>query len=164
MVSVKEKKFYFSITFLNVIKINSGYLDLKNANAKLSLANGKFKILTMKDFFISNDSVNFVKHFTLLKVSSAILLGVDIEEYKVYIVVLINTFNPIIYSILSQKYSYVKFRNDVILLGENSSTGGITELVVATNAISILAILIKKFANKIVGGNNAKRKNQQQNS
>ena len=141
MLSLKEKKLYYSVTLYNLFKINCGYLDFSSASVKLNYSNGKIKFLTLNDMMPDNESVNFIRHFSLLRISSAVLLGEDAEEGKIYFTLLINALNPILYKLLLNIYPYIKFKNDIILLGENSSSGIATELVVITNIISVLQMI-----------------------
>ena len=161
MVCIKEKKLYYSITLYKLINLNSGYFDFSSSKFKLHYKNGKTKQLKTKDLFPNNESVNFLRHFSLLKLSSALLLGVDAEDVKTQISALISVLNPMIYSVLHQINPYVNFRNDIILLGKNSLSGSALEIIVATNLISIISILFKKVANQIIGGYDGKRKSKQ---
>ena len=151
--SIKEKKVFYSIKTLGFFKLNCGYIDINSCDVKLNYSKNKIKFLTIKDLIPNDESVNFIKHFKCIKLSSAFLLGEDVDEYKYYVSAVINSFNPAIYAVLNNFNPYLKFRNDVFLLGENSS-GIIAEIIVATNIISIVSIFIKKFANIIIGGNN----------
>ena len=161
MFSIKEKKLYYSITLYNLFKINCGYVDFSSTSIKLIYSNGKIKFLTLNDLMPSSDSVNFIRHFSLLRLSSAILFGEDAEDSKFYLTALINTLNPVIYVVLSKYHPYIKFKNDTFLLGEKSSSGAVLELIVLTNLISVLSIFVKKCAKKIIGESNAQRKSKQ---
>lgn len=161
LLSLKDKKLYYSITLYKLLKINCGYVDFSSASIKLNYSNNKIKFLTINDLIPSSDSVNFIRHFSFLKLSSAVLLGEDAEEYKIYLTALINSLNPVIYMVISKFHPYIKFKNDIFLLGDNSTSGSALELVVLTNLISVLSILIKKCIKKIIGDSNAQRKSKQ---
>ncbi len=154
MLSIAERKLYYSISAFKFLKLNCGYLDFKSSTIKLNYSNSKIKILTFNDLFFNSESVDFVKHFNLLKLSSAVLLGEDLEDYKFYLCTIINCLNPIAYNVLKQLNSYVKYRNDTILLSKNSSSGIVAEVDFSTNGVSIISILIKKLIVKFTGGNN----------
>lgn len=148
MLSISEKKLYYSVSALKILKINCGYLDLKDGSIKLIYNNNKLKYLTFNDLLPNSDSVNTFKHFNLLKSSSAVLLGEDADDYKYYICALINSLNPVAYKLLSEIQPYLKFKNDVILLDSDSSSGALGEFTVSTNALSIISIAVKKILSK----------------
>lgn len=154
MLSIKDKKLYYSITMSNLFKINCGYVDFNGGSVKLIYKKDKIKFLTAYDLIPNGDSVNFIRHFNCLKLSSAILLGEDIDDYKYYVCSIISCINPIIFSVLNEINPYVKYKNDSIILGENSNSGFVAEIILSTNLISIISIIIKKLSKKIFGGNN----------
>ena len=48
------------------------------------------------------------------------------------------------------KSSNLRFKNDIYILGENTTTGGIVEVVAVSNIFSILEMLVKKFIGEII--------------
>ena len=154
MLSIAERKLYYSITLFKIFKLNSGYVDFNGGNVKINYANKKIKILTIKKLMPNSNSINLLKHFTFLKLSSAMLIGEDIEEYKFYLCAIINSLNPIAYNIFKQQNSYFKYKNDVIFLAKNSTSGVVAEIDFVSNVISLITIMIKKVTVKLLGGNN----------
>ena len=149
MLSISDKKIYYSITTLSFIKINCGYVDFNNSSIKIMYANDKIKFLSLNDVMPNSQNINVFKHVSCLKISSAILLGEDAEEYKYYLCALINCLNPVIFAVLSQVEPYLKYKNDVIMLGEESSSGALAEIDYSTNFISIIIIAVSKIINNI---------------
>ncbi len=160
MLSISEKKLYYSITAINLMKINCGYIDFKSASIKVVYSNSNLKFITLNDLTSGNGNINVFKHFNCLKVSSIILLGQDAEEYKYYLCALINCLNPIIYTVLKEIQPYLQYKNDVLLLGNESSSGALAEIDYSANIITIAFFAILKAANLFIGKIRQYRRNK----
>lgn len=150
MLNVADKKIYYSIVACNLIKINCGLVDFSNTSIKILYANKTIKFITLNDLIPNNDKVNLLKHFSIVKFSSAILLGDDLNEYKYYLCALINCLNSTIYSILQYCKPFLKYKNDLILLGEESSSGLLAEIDSSTNLLSLILVSLKKLFQNII--------------
>lgn len=145
MLSIAEKKLYYSIAMGKLVKLNSGYVDFNNASIKLFYKNSKVKFLTANDLFLNESTTNFLKHFNIVKLSSAILLGEDAGDLQYFLCPLINSLNKVTFSVLSQAKPYTRFKNDVFILGSESSSGALAKIEFVTNVLSIIALGIKKL-------------------
>lgn len=149
ILNLKEFKIYYALTLYGVINLNCGYIGF--ANNRLILRYGKNKTLPLKykDLLLDDSKVDLINHFDLLKSSSAILLGGENEELKLWTAFILRAINPVIYRLLCVESPNIKFKNDIFLLGEKDSSGGLLEVVAVSNAFALVELIIKKFIGEV---------------
>ena len=143
--SFKDKKVFFSCGVFKIFNVSSGFLDFANNRLVLRLKNDKIKTIKYKDMLPDKVKTDFILHFDAIKFQSVILLCGEFDEFKAYFCILINATNRIAFTLLKEKKPYLKFKNDVFLLEENSPSGVIAKLEIVSNLVAIIEILIKKI-------------------
>lgn len=150
LLNSKNKKIFYSINLYGILKLNCGYIGF--ANNRLVLRYGKNKEIPLKykDMFLDDTKVDVINHFDLIKSSSAIILGGINEDLKVWLSIIIKMLNPFIYRLLKLKSPNVKFKNDIFLLSEHDTSGGLLEILAVSNIIAILELIIKKYIGEFI--------------
>lgn len=144
-INFTDKKFFYSIKLYGLLKINCGYVDFAKGRIILRYNDKKAKALKFKDMILDDNKVNVMSHFDYLNLRSAVLLGGEKNSQKLFGCSTINIVNSIVGRFLKCVKPYSNYKNDVILLGENDSSGFIGELKSVTNSIAIIEIFIKKI-------------------
>lgn len=133
-----------------ILKLNSGYICF--ANNRLILRYGKNKEIPLKykDIFLDYAKVDVINHFDLIKSSSAIILGGINEDLNLWLAIIIKTLNPIIYRLFKFKSPNINYKNDIILLSENTAVGGLVEILAVSNIFAMIELIIKKYIGEFI--------------
>ena len=150
LINSKNKKIFYSMNLYGILKLNSGYICF--ANNRLVLRYGKNKEIPLKykDMFLDDTKVDVINHFDLIKSSSAIILGGINEDLNLWLAIIIKTLNPIIYRLFKFKSPNINYKNDIILLSENTAVGGLVEIVAVSNIFAMIELIIKKYTGEFI--------------
>ena len=146
LVSLSDKKIYYSIFLFGKIRVNSGYVSVSGKFAVVNYCDKKAHAVELKKFFLSNiSSKNFLK-VEFLTVKNKLILG-ELSERNFIIASAINIISAPVYSILKEEMVYLDFCFDVIFNDENFNAM-ISDVMFAFNFLVVTEILLSK----IVGG------------
>lgn len=146
----KNKKIFYSINLYGILKLNCGYIGFANNRLVLRYGKNKEVPLKYKDMFLDDTKVDVINHFDLIKSSSAIILGGINEDLNLWLAIIIKTLNPIIYRLFKFKSPNINYKNDIILLSENTAVGGLVEIVAVSNIFAMIELIIKKYIGEFI--------------
>lgn len=161
LISLGDKKIFYSIKLFGTLTLNSGFVDFTENRAVLRYARRKEKVLYYKDLIPDHKKTDIFRHFDFTQFSSAILLGGDDEISKLSTSAILSNATATVYSLLKTYKPYIKFRNDLILLEEGEKTGGLIESNIVINGVGVIKIIVKKLYEGVI--EYAKRKVGKQN-
>ena len=145
LVSVGDKKIFYSISCYRFFKLNSGFIDFTNNKAILRYSRRKTKALMYKDFLPDQNKTEVFKHIDFTRFSSAILVGGEDDVKKLSTCATINNITASLYAFLKTEKPYLKFKNDVVILNKDDKSGGLFDINIVINGIALIKILFKKI-------------------
>ena len=153
-ISLENKKAYYSLFFMNKLRLNSGYLHVNKKYLVVNYSDKKAIAVHLKTFLPgSGIEADFIR-LEPLAICYSLILG-DSGEKNIAVAAVANCFNSVIYSLLKAYKPYAVFRGDVILTDFERSAI-FAELTLGFCVLILLETAVVKLIGSIV--DYAKRK------
>ena len=145
LLSVENKKAYYSLFFLNKLRLNSGYLKIKKKYLVINYSDKKALAINLNSILSGNGIRSDFVRLEPLVIKYSLILGGD-GAGQIIAATAVNLLNSIVYSILKVLKPYAEFKGDVIMTNMN----GCVVLTEFTIGFCIL-ILLETAATKLIG-------------
>lgn len=141
--SFYDKKLYFSIFFLKIIKLKSCYANISDKSVFFHFSDKKAVMFPVSKMFPVKGSLGFFKPFLITKFNYATILNAKDSVSAFYVLSILNCLNAAVYAYLKEARPLLNFRGDGIISDKKTQNGIIADIGICFNVLSVLIAMFK---------------------
>ena len=142
---LESRKIYFSIYFFRLLKIKSGYLNVKKQAVFLHLTDKTAIVFSISEMMPRKDSLEFLNLFEFTKIRYSVFIDAVNGVGRFLALSFINMLNSATYSVLKETKPLTDFRGDGIVVKDKTLRAVAADTGICFNLFMVTKEITKKF-------------------
>lgn len=143
-VDFNDKRAFYSIFLFGFIRVNSGYLSIKENLLTVHFSDSKAYAAELKSLMPNKNSADLLTHFNFVKIKSSAIIGGEDELKNFVTAAILNAINAATFSALRGMKRYTDYRCDIYLTDADTKAF-FTDVTISFNLLCLLEIIIKNI-------------------